>query len=69
MKKRVAAGILFAITLFAAIYGISMVVAMPHQLSVAYGSSWIQPTAFSTLGIHPMGDEGGGGRPFSNGGP
>ena len=69
MKKRVLAGILFAITLFAAIYGISMVVATPHQFSVAYGSSWIQPTAFSTLGIHPTGDEGGGARPFSPPGP
>ena len=69
MKKRVLAGILFAITLFAAIYGISMVVAMPHQFSAVYGSSWIQPTAFSTLGIYPMGDEGGSGKPFSTGQP
>ena len=71
MKKRVIAGILFAITLFAAIYGISMVVAMPpHQSLTAYGS-WTQLTAFDTFGAFPMdgGDEGGGGRPFSNGEP
>ena len=71
MKKRVAAGILFAITLFAAIYGISTVIAMPQQFSTAYGSSWVQLTAFGTSEVSPMdgGDEGGGARPFSPPGP
>ena len=71
MKKRIVAGILFAITLFAVIYGIGMMITMPDQFLIAYRSLWIQPTAFSALGISPMdgGDEGGGGRPFSNGEP
>ena len=69
MKKRVVAGILFAITLFAAIYGISIMIATPHHFLAAHSSFWGQCTTFSTLGISPTdgGDEGGSGKPFSKG--
>ena len=71
MKKRVVAGILFAITLFAAIYGISIMIATPHHFLAADGPFWEQCTTFSALGISPTdgGDEGGSGKPFSIGGP